>query len=275
MADMMALLAYYRAQIKTSFAIQFQYRVSMIIWMIGLVLEPVIYLVVWTTVARSRGGQVGSYGTGDVAAYYLVLTVVMHATQIWHMFEYEWYIRAGIMSGRLLRPIHPIHQDASENLSFKFLMLIVLIPSLIVLAILFQPTLNPPLWAIVVFIPILILAGILSFMTGWIVATAAFWTTRNTAINQMYFVTMFFFSGQVAPLSLLPAVIQAIADLLPFRWMLSFPVEGLLGRVSPEAILKGAILKGVAAQLIWLAVIFVVLRVLWRAAVRRYSAVGG
>jgi ABC-2 type transport system permease protein len=267
---MIALLAYYRAQIKTTFAIQVQYRVSMIIWMIGLVLEPVIYLVVWTTVARSSGGEVGGYGAGDFAAYYLVLMVVMHATQIWHMFEYEWYIRGGVMSGRLLRPLHPIHQDASENLSFKFLMLIVLVPSLIVLTIFFQPTLDPPFWAIAAFIPILILAGILSFVTGWIVATAAFWTTRISAINQMYFVTMFFFSGQVAPLSLLPGLIQAIADLLPFRWMLSFPVEVLLGRVSPEATLNG-----VAAQLVWLAIVIMLLRVLWRAAVRRYSAVGG
>ena len=267
---MIALWGYYRAQIKTAMAVQFQYRVAMIIWMIGLVLEPVIYLVVWTTIARSSGGQVGGYSVGDFAAYYLVLMVVMHATQIWHMWEYEYYIRAGMMSPRLLRPIHPIHQDASENLSFKFLMLMALLPSLITLILLFQPTLNPPAWALLAFVPVLVVAAVVSFMTGWVVAMGAFWTTRTMAINQMYFVAMFFFSGQIAPLSLLPGFIQSIANLLPFRWMLSFPVELLLGWLSPEETISG-----VVAQLIWLGVMLLLLRLVWRAAVRRYGAVGG
>ena len=86
----------------------------------------------------------------------------------------------------------------------------------------------------------------------------------------MYFVAMFFFSGQVAPLSLLPGAIQSIADALPFRWMLSFPTELLLGRVSTQDALTGFI-----AQLLWIAGIVLLLRVVWSAAVRRYGAVGG
>jgi ABC-2 type transport system permease protein len=267
---MMGLFDYYRAQIKTTFAVQFQYRVAMVIWMIGLVLEPVIYLVVWTTIARSSGGQVNGYTASDFADYYLVLMVVMHATQIWHMWEYEWYIRGGIMSARLLRPVHPIHEDASANLSFKLLMLLVLIPALIVLTLLFQPTFNPPLWAMLAFIPVVIAAGILSFVVGWTVAMAAFWTTRIAAINQMYFVAMFFFSGQVAPLPLLPGIIQTIAYALPFRWMLSFPTELLLGHLTPQDALGGSI-----AQLIWLTITITILTFVWRASARRYSAVGG
>ncbi len=81
---------------------------------------------------------------------------------------------------------------------------------------------------------------------------------------------MFFFSGQVAPLSLLPGVIQSIADVLPFRWMLSFPTELLLGRVSTQDALSGFI-----AQLIWIGTIVLLLRFIWGASVRRYGAVGG
>jgi ABC-2 type transport system permease protein len=261
---MIALLGYYRVQIKTSLATQFQYRVAMIIWMLSLVFEPIIYLVVWTTIARSNGGEISGYSTGDFAAYYLVMMMVMHSTQIWHMWEYEWYIRAGMFSARLLRPIHPIHQDASENLSFKLLTLS------IVLILLFKPTLNPPLWVIFAFVPVLIAAAVLSFITGWAVTMAAFWTTRTMAINQMYFVAMFFFSGQIAPLSLLPSLFQTIAKVLPFRWILSFPVELLLGRLSTEETITGFFI-----QLIWIGVIGLLLRLIWRAAVRRYAAVGG
>ena len=68
---------------------------------------------------------------------------------------------------------------------------------------------------------------------------AAFWTTRIGAINQTYFVMMLFLSGQIAPLTLFPYPLQTVAAVLPFRWMISFPVELLLGRLTPVEALTG------------------------------------
>jgi ABC-2 type transport system permease protein len=266
---MKALVDIYRAQIRKSLILQFQYRVAMMIWMIEIVVSPVIYLVVWSTVARSSGGSVGGFSAGDFAAYYILLMVVTHATQIWHMWEYEYNIRAGILSAKLLRPIHPIHEDIAANIAYKILMLMVLIPAVIVLVLVFQPTLNPPLWAIFTFLPAVLLAAAVSFLAGWMLAMAAFWTTRIFAINQLYFVAMFFFSGQIAPLEIMPPAAQVIATMLPFRWILGFPVELVLGRLTPE----GA-LTGLMAQVSWLVVLLAGIRLVWRAAVRRYSAVG-
>jgi ABC-2 type transport system permease protein len=98
---------------------------------------------------------------------------------------------------------------------------------------------------------------------------AAFWTTRVDALNQTFFVAELFFAGQIAPLDLLPGPFRLIANLLPFRWGLAFPVELFLGRLSPwEALI------GLGAQLIWLALTVVALRLAWRAGLRRYSAFG-
>jgi hypothetical protein len=36
----------YRIRLRTIMLLQFQYRVALVIWLIGLVLEPLIYLVV-------------------------------------------------------------------------------------------------------------------------------------------------------------------------------------------------------------------------------------
>jgi ABC-2 type transport system permease protein len=267
---MLALLLYYQQRIKTSFIVQSQYRVALAIWMIGLVLEPVIYLVVWRTVAESSGGQVGGFTPGGFAAYYIVLMVVMHLTQIWHMWEMEFLIRDGTMSARLVRPIHPIHEDVSQNISYKFLMLIVVIPATVLLVLVFRPEIQTQVWALLIFILAVILAAVLSFVVGWTVALAAFWTTRTLAINEFYFISMFFFAGQVAPLDLLPDVIRRVADLLPFRWMLSYPVELFLGRLTQQQALEGLI-----AQVIWIGLAGLVLRLVWVQGVRRYGAVGG
>ena len=119
------------------------------------------------------------------------------------------------------------------------------------------------------FVPALMLAFLLRFLLEWTLAPAAFWTTRVNAVNQVYFVATLFLSGQVAPLSLFPVPIQVAAAILPFRWMIGFPVELLLGRLTPiEA------LMGLAAQAVWLLLGLVLTRIVWRAGVRVYSAVG-
>ena len=55
---------------------QFQYRVANYFYMIGMIAEPVIYLVVWSTVAVQQGGEVGGFTPGEFAAYYIVWTLV-------------------------------------------------------------------------------------------------------------------------------------------------------------------------------------------------------
>jgi ABC-2 type transport system permease protein len=266
---MLALPAIYWVQFKTALAVEMQYRVAMVIWLIGMVVEPVMYLVVWTTVARHQGGEVGGYTAGEFAAYYIALMVVNHATFTWIMWEYEYRVRDGTLSSLLLRPIHPIHGDIADNLAYKALTLLIVVPTAVVLAWLFDADFNWQIWSLLLFVPALLLAGALRMVAEWTLAMAAFWTTRVAAINQIYFVAIFFFSGKIAPLSLFPDALQIIAYLLPFRWMVYFPVQLLLGQLTPrEAWI------GLAMQAAWIAASLVLLNIVWRAGVKRYSAVG-
>ena len=92
------LLVLYRAQFKTTIASQLQYRGALVIWIIGLILQPVIYLSVWSTVATSQGGSVDGFTARDFAAYYLTALVVSQASFTWIMWEMEYWIRQGNLS---------------------------------------------------------------------------------------------------------------------------------------------------------------------------------
>jgi ABC-2 type transport system permease protein len=246
-----------------------QYRASLVIWMIGHVLEPLVYLIVWSTVSNTAGGSVGTYTTGDFAAYFIIMMLVNNATYTWIMYEYEYRVREGNLSFALLRPVHPIHADIADNVSSKLITLPFMLLIAVILGFFFRPHLAVVPWAIAAFIPALLLAFLLRFFLEWTLALTAFWTTRVGAINQTYFVMVLFLSGQMAPLSLFPLPVRVAAAILPFRWMVSFPVELLLGRLSPvEA------LTGILAQVVWLAIAYGLLRIVWRAGVRVYSAVG-
>lgn len=259
----------YRAQFRTTISIQLQYRVALLIWLIGLVLQPVIYLVVWSTVASSSGGNVGGYQRSDFAAYFIILMLVNHLTFSWVIYGMDARIRQGAFSPLLLRPVHPIHADISENVTYKLLTFVVMVPATIVLVLVFRPTLHPQPWAVAAFVPVLALAFCLRFLVEWTISMVAFWVSRMNAIDQMYYVAMLFLSGQVAPLTLFPAPVRVVASALPFRWMVSFPVELLLGRLSVMATLQGIAIQGA-----WIVAFFGIFAVMWRKGVARYSAVG-
>jgi len=263
------LLVLYVQQFKTTFASMLQYRASLFIWMIGSVLEPLIYLVVWSTVSISHGGSVGDYTAGDFAAYFIVLMLFNQITYTWIMYEYEYRVREGLLSPALLRPVHPIHADIADNISSKLITVPILLIIAAGLALTFKPTFTFIPWTLAGIIPALVLAFLIRFLFEWTLAQSAFWFTRVSAINQVYFVLVLFLSGQIAPLSLFPRPIQMAADILPFRWMIGFPVELILGRLTPIQALTG-----LGAQVIWLAISLGLVRIVWRAGIRIYSAVG-
>ena len=266
---MKAFVDLYVQQFKTTFAAMLQYRASLVIWMIGHVLEPLVYLIVWSTVSNAQGGSVGDYSTREFAAYFILLLLVNHVSYTWIMYEFEYRIREGLLSSALLKPVHPIHSDIAANVSSKLITMPMMLVVAAVLTALFHPLAAPAPWAIAAAIPVLFLAFLVRFLLEWTLAQAAFWTTRVNALNQTYFVLVLFLSGQLAPLTLFPYPVQVVATLLPFRWLIGFPVELLLGRLTPMDALVGF-----GAQAIWLVVSLFLVRIVWRAGVRIYSAVG-
>jgi ABC-2 type transport system permease protein len=259
----------YLQQLKTGLASMLQYRATLVIWLIGNILEPLIYLVVWTTVSRSSGGSVGGYAARDFAAYYIVLMIVNQVSYSWVMYEFDYRVREGTFSAVLLHPVHPIHADIADNLSSKAVSLPFIVAAAAGLAALFHPAFNFRLGIVATFLPALVLAYLVRFLVDWTVALAAFWTTRVTAINQIHFMAVLFFSGQIAPLTVLPRPLQIVATILPFRWTIGFPVELVLGRLTPAQVATG-----LAAQAAWLISAALLLKFAWRASVKRYSAVG-
>nr|BBH96009.1 ABC transporter permease [Thermogemmatispora argillosa] len=264
------LLAVYRQQLKTCLAEQLQYRAALIIWLIEVALGPAVSVSVWSTVARSEGGEVNGYNSASFAAYFLATMLVNYATQTWVFWEFSRRVREGEFSPLLLRPIHPIHADLADNLAYKILMLPVIALVALILFFTFHARITLSLGSLLAFLPALALAFALRFILEWTLALLAFWLTQVNVINQLYVVVVLFLSGQLVPLSFLPAPVQTASAWLPFQWMVAFPAELLVNRLAPSAIVTGLL-----AQLAWLLVALALLAFTWQRGIRRYTAVGG
>jgi ABC-2 type transport system permease protein len=67
----------------------------------------------------------------------------------------------------------------------------------------------------------------------------------------------------------MPDWAEDIAAVLPFKWSFYFPIDVLVGDMTNRELLEG-----LGMQLLWIVVLTALFLVVWRFAIRRYSAVG-
>ncbi|MCU0495595.1 MAG: ABC-2 family transporter protein, partial [Chloroflexaceae bacterium] len=206
------MLDFYLTTMKQAIIVQFQYRVSNYFYMIGMIAEPVIYLVVWATIAQAQGGSVAGYTAGAFAAYYIIWTLVRNMNIVFTPYGWESRIRRGQLTGMLMRPIHPIHYDLAYFAGYKVVVIVFWLPIAAVLALAFQPTLNPTPLQILVFGIAIWGAYLIRSMFLWVLGMLSFWTTRVSALYELYFAMELLLSGRLVPMALLPDWARQIAN---------------------------------------------------------------
>lgn len=265
-----SLINYYRGQLAIALANNIAYRASLIIWVISGIMQPLVSLVVWQAVAESRGGTAAGLTSGEYASYFIITMLVNHFTFSWHMWEFEWRIRTGSFTPILLRPIHPIHNDINENLTNELVGLISIVPGAIAMGVIFNADFSSTDWQnVIAFLPALVLEMVLRFVIEWTLALAAFWLTKVAAINNLFDVLVLFLGGQFAPLAVMPGMIQSIANALPFRWIIAFPAEVALNQREGSEVLTGY-----GMQILWIVIAILALALIWKRAMRQFTAVG-
>ena len=256
------------ALIKGTWLSWVQHRSFFFVLAFGWMIPPLIYLLVWSTAAGDH--PIGGLTRGGFVAYYLALILVNQLTYSQTNWTVGDLIRYGELNRLLLRPLPPLFDALSTEVAGKVVYLLFDGPIVIGLAVILRPEMELTLLNALAFVPALLLAWLLRFFWGYWLALLAFWAARADALLAVQDSLIFLLAGQVAPISLLPEVLQTVAKLLPFRYMVSFPVEVFIGQLTPIELVTG-----LAVQIGWLLVAVGLSAVMWRAGLRRYSAVGG
>jgi ABC-2 type transport system permease protein len=289
-----AVLRAYPTLLRVGFAEAVAYRAESLVWMLTNTM-PLVNLALWSAVARSGpigafgaatgrtpgGGVVagGAFGSGrgfdqaELTAYFLGALIVRQLTSCWVLWEMEREIRLGMLSMRLLRPIHPLVAYSAENLSALPLRAAFVVPiGLIGLAVAGRDRLthDPLAWAV---LPLcLVGAWLINFLANTLMGTLNFFFDKALAAFNLWLGAYFVLSGYMFPIDFLqgpaPRAVRTIRA-LPFYAMAGFPVEVLLGLRS-----RAQILESLTVQWAYVAALAAGTFVLWRAGVRRFNAYG-
>ena len=244
------------------------YRAEFLVWMLTTTM-PLVMLALWTSVASE--GPFRSYSSEDFVAYYLAVLIVRNVTGTWVAWQVSEEIRMGSMSMRLLRPLHPfVAYSMSHLAAVPFRGLVALpIAAVLLLSSGASALTRAPL-QLGLIAPSLALAWLITFSVLFALGALAFFVTKAMALLTLYFLLFSLFSGYLLPLPLLPGWIASLAEVLPFRYMLSAPVE-----LMTRPLGGGEVLALLLGQLAWAAVSTLAALWMWRLGVRRYEAVGG
>lgn len=260
----------YKAIIKQTVLNFYQYRFATYSWLVGKILEPLVFLIIWKTIAETSNGDINGLKTNYFIIYYLVLMVVGQFTFTFLIWDFGPQIISGDFSNKLILPMHPIHYDLAENIGYKIFSMPVILTAAILLYINFKVTLVTSAVKVIIFLPILILSFILRFLSEWTVALSAFWFVQSKAITEFYYVALLFFSGRVAPLEVFPAFVKNIAQYLPFRFMISYPIEIILNKNIDLFF----VVKNTFIQILWICIALIVLSKVYKSGIKKYTAVG-
>ncbi len=244
------------------------YRAELLVWLLSTNM-PLVMLALWTAVARE--GPVGRFGEREFVAYYLANLVVRLMTGAWVIWELTFDIRQGTLGQRLLRPVHPLVAYACENLSAMPLRAAIALPVALTLLLTVgagQVTRDPLLVAL---FPAAVLgAWLITVLAMSIVGSLAFFVESAASLFELWMGFFWVLSGYLVPLELFPHWVRTLARFLPFRYMLAFPVEMIVGMQT-----RGRALLELGIQWAFAAVLLAVAMGTWRLGLRRFAAFGG
>jgi ABC-2 type transport system permease protein len=244
------------------------YRAEFLVWILTTNM-PLVMLALWHAVAAD--GPVGRFGQREFTSYYLSILVVRLLTSNWVAWQMSMEVRDGTLSAKLLRPVHPLFAYAAEHLAAVPMRALVISP---IVAVLLYTSWDRLVGHDPVQAPILLAsllgAWLLMFFAMVLLGALAFYIDSALGAFELWIGVYSIFSGYLIPLEALPRWIRGAAAILPFRFMLAFPSELLVGLLG-----RHAAIRQLAIQWGYIAVLgFAAVRV-WRAGVRRFAAFGG
>jgi len=250
---------------------QFVYRASILAYAVGNIAELVALTVIWTIVYRNID-VIKGYTAPEMISYVVFAWFFSFLTTT-YAFETNIArdIHLGTLSNLLVKPqsyIRYVMAVATGRISIAFL--VVLVQGVLVFSffrhqLIFSLDFSRILLLFFMLVATFFINLLLSILIGFI----AFWTTEINGIYYSIKVFSKFMSGTFFPIALLPAFLLKSSFFLPFVYTIFIPVQLYLGKIS---FAEG--LKGLAIEILWLIVLYGIIKIVWRRGLKRYESVG-
>lgn len=264
----------FAALLKHNLKVQLQYKTAFFASMIG---DPVVLLINITNFtaiyAYNNSSKIMGYSLSQMIWYFAGITLIWYC--IWNSTDNN--ISTKILSGNLsidlLRPVSLFLFELTNAMSLRIMAFFLeFMPSIIIYSIFFFPKFLTIL-SLLKFLMVIVPAFFLYFLINYLIGISAFYIKSNYSIQSIKIVFISLTAGAFIPLDFFPLWVRRTASFLPFQYLFYFPIQIFLNKESVKGFIP--FLKILGFQIFWITVIFILCKVLWNKAIKKYCAAGG
>lgn len=250
-----------------SFKNSFVYRFSVIFSIISSVFAMLVAIALWTFVYRNDVNKIN---------YMITYVILSGIISLFYSGEMSDAIAEKVTTGAfaidLIRPVNFISMHYFQLLgricSSLIMRGIPLVLSFMPLLIM-NASINSFFYVICALIAI-VLGHFMYILIYSLIGFMAFTFFEIWPFNRLMNDTIRFLSGSFIPLTLFPIWLGSVANVLPFRFMYSFPIQLLLGNES-----KVSIIHNFLFLFLWIVVLSLLLSLSYKKAINRCTVQGG
>lgn len=251
----------------------FQYRFDTVLGLLMSNISMFITIIFWMLIYRSNGtGVLNGYTMADMVTFFVVSSLFRTFILNGGGFEIASMIKNGDLSRIIIKP-HSIniflYWKYLSNGLFEFIKQFAF---LLLIAPFFAKHLTWKLTAqsIILLVAYLVTATFISHLVWVLLGMTAFWLEQAQAVMWSFAVIINFLSGMFMPLDFFPHWAVKVLELLPFAVFSYIPAKLYMNQLS---FAQGVNL--LIVYIIWILVLLLLNLMVWRAGVKKYSAVGG
>ena len=255
---------------KNSLAEYFTYRLNFVLWRVRVVISVLITFFLWQTIYAGRG-EIFNYNQSQMMTYIILLSFISAVVMSTQTFRVAEEINSGSLSNFLIRPLSYFRFNLSRDLADKIINIIFATIEVPLIILIFRP---PFFWQtnplnLILFFFSLVLSTLLFFEISMLLSLIGFWSREVWAPRFIFFILIAFLAGTYFPLDIVPAPLYSFLKLLPFTYLVFFPLRIYLGGVSVSFMATG-----LAVSSSWIFVLYFIMRKVWRNGLKIYTAEG-
>ena len=246
------------------------YRFTVLVYRIGEIGETLVLILMWSAI---YGGQknIGGLTLQEMITYILIGNFFNAIIRNFLSSVIARDIKDGRLSMFLIKPMGYFSYILSQEIGRISLATMMSVLSSTLVIIFF---INTFIWDfdvtyLLVILAMVILAFIAELLLSYLIGLIAFWTDEVDGLYATIDRIKKFFSGGYFPLNLLPIAFVQVSFALPFAYSFFVPAQLYLKKVDLSTGLKGLLI-----QIIWILVLYGIIKIVWNRGLKRYEGVG-
>jgi ABC-2 type transport system permease protein len=239
-----------------------------IIWSISSAVGLIGMIVAWLASDKT---VIGDYTKSQLVTYYLII-FFLEEIMSWFVF---WELREAIMNGNisnfLLKPMSYLRYVMTHETAvklFNFLVNVVVSVFFFIFASNYIE-LDFSLIILLKVIPTMIIGIGIMFFIHFIAGTCTFFFTESGFVSEIMWIFGLALGGSIMPLGIYPESLRTFLNLNPFRYTFSLQTEILQHKIDDKDYLLS-----IGIGLVWLILLYLIYKVIWKAGLKKYSAYG-